>query len=112
MSGQERGWTAAWTTSPQRPSAGFAPNWSEEGFAGQTIRQTVRLSIGGDTLRVRLSNRYGATPLRVAGLTVAPAIKTEAGHELTKDGNRPLPSRPAPTWLPTRSRFPLAPWTR
>ena len=86
MSRPERRWAAAWTTSPQRPSSGFAPNWSEEGFAGQTIRQTVRLSMGGDTLRVRLSNRYGTTPLRVAGLTVAPAIKTEAGHELTKDG--------------------------
>jgi lysophospholipase L1-like esterase len=86
VSGQERGWTAAWTTSPQRPSAGFAPNWSEAGFADQTIRQTVRLSIGGDTLRVRLSNHYGATPLRVAGLTVAPATKTEAARELTRNG--------------------------
>lgn len=91
MSGREHGWTAAWTTSPQRPSTGFAPNWSEEGFADQTIRQTVRLSVGGDTLRVRLSNRYGAMPLRVAGLTVAgtagaAAIKPETLHELTVGG--------------------------
>ncbi|MDP4511862.1 hypothetical protein [Nonomuraea turcica] len=40
------GWGAAWTTAPQRPGAGFGPNWSQEGFAGHTIRQTVRLGIG------------------------------------------------------------------
>jgi len=76
---QERRWTAAWTTSPQRPGAGFTPNWSEAGFAGQTIRQVVRLGIGGDALRIRLSNRYGAGPLRVTGMTVATTIGGGAG---------------------------------
>lgn len=51
MSRHEHGWTAAWTTSPQRPGAGFAPNWSQEGLAGHTIRRTVRLGVGGDALR-------------------------------------------------------------
>ncbi|MDT3442948.1 MULTISPECIES: SGNH/GDSL hydrolase family protein [unclassified Pseudofrankia] len=92
MSGQKHRWTAAWTTSPQRPGAGFAPNWSEEGFADQTIRQVVRLSIGGETLRIRLSNRYGTLPLRVTGLTVAvtvggAAVKPNTLRELTVGGN-------------------------
>src|SRR4051812_12986391 len=82
MSGQPRGWSAAWTTSPQRPSEGFAPNWSQEGFAGQTIRQTVQLSLGGDDLRVRLSNRYGTVPVQIAGITVAAA----AGGAAVKPG--------------------------
>jgi lysophospholipase L1-like esterase len=91
MSGQPRGWGAAWTTSPQRPSEGFAPNWSQEGFAGQTIRQTVQLSLGGDELRVRLSNRYGTVPLQVAGITVAAAaggaaVKPGTLRELTVEG--------------------------
>ncbi|GAA3605634.1 SGNH/GDSL hydrolase family protein [Nonomuraea rosea] len=76
------GWGAAWTTAPQPPGAGFGPNWSQEGFARHTIRQTVRLGIGGDTLRVRLSNRYGTAPLRIAGLTVA----TGAGGAEVKPG--------------------------
>lgn len=105
MSRQERGWTAAWTTSPQRPSIGFAPNWSEEGFADQTIRQTVRLSAGGDALRVRLSNRHGTRPLQVAGLTVAAAagdatVKADTLQELTLDG-KPAFAVPTGTDLAT-----------
>ncbi|ONH27511.1 SGNH/GDSL hydrolase family protein [Pseudofrankia asymbiotica] len=89
---QKRRWTAAWTTSPQRPGAGFGPNWSEEGFAGQTIRQVVRLGIGGEALRIRLSNRYGALPLRVSGLVVAAtvggaAVKPSTSRELTVGGS-------------------------
>ncbi|WP_084487693.1 GDSL-type esterase/lipase family protein [Nocardia sienata] len=34
-------------------------------FADQTIRQFLRLAGGGSRVRVRLTNRYGRTPLRV-----------------------------------------------
>jgi hypothetical protein len=64
-------WTAAWAESRQRPSASFAPNWSEQGFADQTVRQVVRVSVGGVATRVRLSNAYGSAPLKVAGATIA-----------------------------------------
>ncbi|MEV7005244.1 hypothetical protein [Streptosporangium sp. NPDC051022] len=47
-----RGWSATWTASPQRPSANYTPNWSEQGFANQTIRQVVRISVGGAAVRV------------------------------------------------------------
>ncbi|KAB2383588.1 GDSL-type esterase/lipase family protein [Actinomadura montaniterrae] len=90
MTGDRR-WSAAWTTAPQRPGPGFAPNWSEEGLGGWTVRQTVRLGIGGDALRIRLSNRYGAAPLRIAGATVAAsaggaAVKPGTVRELTAGG--------------------------
>ncbi|MEO3829745.1 SGNH/GDSL hydrolase family protein [Actinomadura sp. B10D3] len=71
--GTETAWTGGWSASVQRPSTGFEPNWSLEGFAGQSVRQVVRVSVGGSALRIRLSNRYGTTPLRVAGATVAVA---------------------------------------
>ncbi|QDQ12681.1 SGNH/GDSL hydrolase family protein [Streptomyces spectabilis] len=64
-------WNAAWAASPQRPSTGFTPNWSEAGFDHHTLRQVVRVSEGGDRARIRLSNAYGASPLRVEGATVA-----------------------------------------
>ncbi|MBO2453511.1 SGNH/GDSL hydrolase family protein [Actinomadura barringtoniae] len=58
----------------QRPVAGNEDsglNWSREGFAaGQTVRQIVRVSAGGRTVRIRLSNAYGNKPLRVGGATV------------------------------------------
>ncbi|MEU8959499.1 SGNH/GDSL hydrolase family protein [Streptomyces sp. NPDC048518] len=74
--GKGAAWTAAWATSPQRPSVGFKPNWSEAGFDGQTLRQVVRITEGGDRARIRLSNAYGSSPLRIAGATIA---RTEKG---------------------------------
>ncbi|MFD4570398.1 SGNH/GDSL hydrolase family protein [Streptomyces sp. NPDC058467] len=63
--------TTAWTASPQLPSEGFTPNWSREGFWRQSLRQVVRLTAGGDRLRIRLSHAYGTSPLRISGATVA-----------------------------------------
>ncbi|WP_369245889.1 GDSL-type esterase/lipase family protein [Streptomyces sp. R41] len=40
-------------------------------FAGQTVRQALRLAGGGAALRVRLSNRYGKEPLDIAGAHIA-----------------------------------------
>lgn len=62
--------TTVWAASPQLPSEGFTPNWSREGFWRQSLRQVVRLSGGGDRLRIRLSNAYGTSPVRVAGASV------------------------------------------
>ncbi|MFI7704133.1 SGNH/GDSL hydrolase family protein [Nonomuraea sp. NPDC049480] len=68
-----QGWTATWSASPQRPGTNFTPNWSEQGFTDQTIRQVVRVSAGGSTARIRLSNAYGSAPLKIAGATIARA---------------------------------------
>ncbi|MET9665517.1 SGNH/GDSL hydrolase family protein [Streptomyces sp. NPDC006475] len=71
-------WTAAWAASPQAPSTGFTPNWSQEGFSRQTVRQVVRVTEGGDRIRIRLSNAYGTSPLHLTGATVARAGKGAA----------------------------------
>ncbi|MEV5429992.1 SGNH/GDSL hydrolase family protein [Streptomyces sp. NPDC052701] len=62
--------TAVWTASPQLPGEGFTPNWSREGFWRQSLRQTVRPTAGGEKVRIRLSNAYGTSPVRLAGATV------------------------------------------
>ncbi|MFE9323001.1 SGNH/GDSL hydrolase family protein [Nocardia sp. NPDC052278] len=64
-------WTTVWATSAHQPSKAFVANWAESGFTNQTVRQVVRVSDGGLTTRVRLTNRYGTTPLVVAGATIA-----------------------------------------
>lgn len=86
-------WTAAWAASPQRASTGFKPNWSEDGFSGQTLRQVVRVTEGGDRARIRLSNAYGTSPLHIAGATIARTKKGAAVEEgsvrrLTFEGRR------------------------
>ncbi|SNS23113.1 SGNH/GDSL hydrolase family protein [Actinomadura mexicana] len=68
------GWSQSWGAAMQRPIAGGedeGPNWSVEGFGDHSLRQVVRLSAGGAKVRIRLSNRYGTRPLRVAGAAVA-----------------------------------------
>ncbi|WKU48369.1 GDSL-type esterase/lipase family protein [Streptomyces sp. VNUA116] len=41
------------------------------GFNDQTVRQVLHMAGGGERLRVRLSNRYGRSPLTVADARVA-----------------------------------------
>ncbi|GGR82976.1 SGNH hydrolase [Streptomyces aureoverticillatus] len=93
-SGKEA-WTAAWAASPQRPSIGFKANWSEAGFDDQTVRQVIRVTEGGDRARIRLSNAYGASPLHIAGATIARTEGTKGAgvergstRQLTFDGKR------------------------
>ncbi|MBY6307343.1 SGNH/GDSL hydrolase family protein (plasmid) [Streptomyces clavuligerus] len=82
-------WSGAWAAAHQYPVA--APvhpyNWSVEGFGEQSVRQVVRLSAGGRQLRVRLSNRYGKAPLRIADATVA---RSGRGAALGPGGLRTL----------------------
>ncbi|WP_327353833.1 SGNH/GDSL hydrolase family protein [Streptomyces sp. NBC_01304] len=86
-------WTAAWATSPQLPSEGFTPNWSQAGFSHQTVRQVVRVTQAGERARIRLSNAYGTSPLRITGATIArtgkgAAVEKGSVRHLTFDGKR------------------------
>ncbi|MEV5978679.1 SGNH/GDSL hydrolase family protein [Streptomyces sp. NPDC052114] len=80
-------WNAAWAAAPQRPSTGFKANWSEAGFDGQTLRQVVRVTEGGERARIRLSNAYGTSPLRIASATLA---RTGKGASVEKGSVRRL----------------------
>jgi lysophospholipase L1-like esterase len=77
-------WVGTWTTTPA-PVDGVAL-WN------QTLRMIAHVSIGGQRLRVRLSNACGARPLAVGAAHVAPrregaGIVPEAGRPLTFNGS-------------------------
>ncbi|MFO1251426.1 MAG: GDSL-type esterase/lipase family protein [Inhella sp.] len=103
-------WVGAWRAAEQPALPGKAPR-----FASQTLRLILPLHLGGRSLRVRLSNRYGREPLRIAAARVAvrregSAIEPETDREL------PLPALIAPgeaAWsealeLPLAGRVDLA----
>nr|CTQ98847.1 secreted protein [Kibdelosporangium sp. MJ126-NF4] len=65
------GWRGAWAASMVPAVGGYVPNWSQEGFTNQTVRQVVRVSAGGSAARIRLSNLFGTSPLKITGATVS-----------------------------------------
>jgi len=83
MPSDER-WVGTWAAAPA-PAEGVA------GFNNQTIRLNPRVSIGGERLRVRISNAYGNRPLAIGAATVAlrdkgPAIVAGKSRKLTFGG--------------------------
>jgi len=54
-------WVASWAASPMSGTTGFS---------NQTVRNIVYTSVGGSSLRVRLSNTFGSAPLVVGAATV------------------------------------------
>src|SRR5690349_21413040 len=61
-------WVATWTTSPTAADAD--PQEPLLNLEQQTVRQRVRVSVGGAQVRVRLSNEFGATPLVIGAATI------------------------------------------
>ena len=84
-------WVATWGASPFAfLSFNNAPPPGP--FADQTIRQIVRISVGGARLQVRFSNEVGTTPLRIGAATIALAdkessIRPDSLHKLTFGGS-------------------------
>jgi lysophospholipase L1-like esterase len=64
-------WIATWATSPQPVDAD--PDEPLLSIEDQTVRERVRVSIGGAQIRIRLSNEYGSAPLPIGSATVAVA---------------------------------------
>jgi lysophospholipase L1-like esterase len=62
---EDRRWVGTWSASPQAVDPPGAA------IDNQTIRQVVRTSIAGDSVRVRLSNEFGTTPLVVGTASIA-----------------------------------------
>jgi lysophospholipase L1-like esterase len=77
-------WVASWASSQQLPEPRNALPPGDLDDA--TLRQIVRMTQGGDRIRVRLSNAFGTAPLRVTAVHVArAAARGSAGIEQGSD---------------------------
>ena len=65
QSANKEHWVGTWATAPvsQAPSAANQVN-------NQTLRQIVHISVGGDQVRVKLSNFFGTSPLVVGAAAI------------------------------------------
>ncbi len=62
-------WVGTWSTAPQLVEPGNNP--PAPGLSNNTLRQIVRVSLGGDSLRMRLSNEFSASPVTLHAVHVA-----------------------------------------
>jgi len=79
---QTNSWISSWTASPQAPR-GVMPT----SFSNRTIRQVVHLSIGGNKIRLRLSNEFGTKPVLIGAASIAMA---GAGSDIVSASLRTL----------------------
>ncbi len=71
-------WVGTWGAAPEPPSPGFGPLAGTPSFSNQTIREVVRISAGGNRVRIRFTNEYGTKPLRIGAASIALADATGA----------------------------------
>lgn len=98
-------WTAGFRTAVISPYEQI--QFTEpRGFADQTVRQVLHMAGGGERLRVRLTNRYGRTPLHIG----AARATTEHGQAtLTFDGAERLTIPPGQDAAGDPMDLPVAP---
>jgi lysophospholipase L1-like esterase len=61
-------WVTSWSASPQAAVQGWGYS---AGFDDQTVRNVIYPSVGGDQIRLELTNVFGRVPLKVGRVTVA-----------------------------------------
>ena len=67
---QNMHWVGTWGSSPMAPEDTFwgTPN---TGFENVTLRQIARVSIGGEQVRIRLSNSFSTSPVTIDAAHIA-----------------------------------------
>jgi lysophospholipase L1-like esterase len=71
-------WLGSWASSQQIPEPQNA--LPPQALRDATLRQIVHLTVGGRTLRVRLSNVFGTAPLRIIAAHLAVPVSRATGR--------------------------------
>jgi lysophospholipase L1-like esterase len=88
-------WVNTWTSMPQLTEPGNMPPppFTQAGLvmADTTLRQTVRVTVGGPHLRLRFSNAFGGAALPITAVSVALPVGGQAGVTAIEPGTaRPV----------------------
>ena len=106
-------WVATWTASPQVSSSGLIPD-----LDNQTVRLIVHPTVGGDHLRIRLSNAYNTQPIVIGDVHVAvtgnpllPTIVAGTDQALTFNGQSAITIPPGAVILSDPVNYVVQPLT-
>jgi lysophospholipase L1-like esterase len=69
-------WTVTWSVAPQQTTIASSFN----NLAQQTLRQAFQISIGGSSVRVRISNTYGVSALAIQDVHIAETVAANGGN--------------------------------
>lgn len=64
-------WVGTWATAPQTVVKSFMPY--NNCMTNRSVRQVVKVSIGGDVIRLKLSNIYSMQPVEICSIYIAHA---------------------------------------
>lgn len=105
-------WTPSWTASPQPIWSGdfVLPLGLPATLHDQTVRQTVRASVGGSRVRIVLSNEYGSQALQIGAAQIAPT--DGAGKALTFGGQQTVAVPASAVVMSDPVEMPVAPLSR
>jgi len=111
---RSRDWVATWATALQIAEPHNLP--PQPGLAGNSLRQIVQVSIGGESLRLHLSNLYNDSETEILGVEIAraatmgasPEVLPETGVALTFNGRAGVTMAPGGEAVSDPVRFPLS----
>ncbi|MDR1630846.1 MAG: GDSL-type esterase/lipase family protein [Oscillospiraceae bacterium] len=64
-------WVGSWSTSPVKAGVKVGGIRLMDFLSNRTVRSVVQLTLGGNALRVRVSNLYGESPLKIEAASIA-----------------------------------------
>lgn len=105
-------WVGTWSTAPQLVEPGNMP--PSPGLTNNSLRQVVRVSIGGDTLQIKFSNEFSTsqvtmTSVQIAVSTGGNTIDVSTNKELKFNGKSEVIMNPGRTITSDPLAFKLHP---
>jgi lysophospholipase L1-like esterase len=90
-------WVGTWATAEQLVEPGNMP--PAPGLTNNSLRQVVRVSIGGDSVRLKFSNEFSTSPVTMKSVQIAVStgghtIALSTNKELTFHGNPEITMNP------------------
>ncbi|WP_111306970.1 SGNH/GDSL hydrolase family protein [Confluentibacter sediminis] len=111
-SGLSKVWVGTWGTAPQLVEPNNMP--PAPGLSNNTIRQIVRVSIGGDSVRLRFNNEFSKSPVTMNAVQIAVSkdssvIDPNTIKNITFHGNSAVTMQPGTTMTSDPIAFKLMP---
>jgi lysophospholipase L1-like esterase len=105
-------WVGSWSTAPQLVETNNNP--PSPGLTDNALRQIIKVSLGGDTLRLKFSNEFSTSPVTLESVYIAVskgggAIEASTSIDLTFDGQASATMQPGAVVYSDPIAFALTP---